>query len=320
MKQFATGLVVGKFAPLHRGHQRLIDAAVAACDRVVVMTWSNPEIVGMPVDVRVGWLRTLYPDAHVIGFEAVEAPSNDAPAADHHAFVRARLPFPVDAVFSAENYGPPFARSLAAEHVALDRSDDVVSGTLLRGDVHQNRHMLAPHVYAHFVRKVVLMGAESSGKSTLGKALARHFDTVYVEEYGRTLWEERGGDVSLAEYVDIAQGHLELEEQAMLRANRFVFVDTNAITTQQYAFFFHGDCPPRVRQLADACARRYDHVFVCAPDFAFDQDGTRVHPQVQQYMDGAIRNDLTIRGIPYTVVGGSVEARVEQIAAHLLSA
>ena len=45
----------------------------------------------------------------------------------------------------------------------------------------------------------------------------------------------------------------------------------------------------------------------------FHQDGTRVHPQVQQYMDGAIRNDLTIRRIPYTVVGGSVEARVTQV-------
>ncbi len=318
MKRFATGLVVGKFAPLHRGHQRLIDAALAACDRVVVMTWSNPEMVGMQVDVRVGWLRTIYPDAHVIGFAASDTPPNNAPPTDHYAFVHAHLPFSIDAVFSAEAYGPPFAASLGAEHVALDRSGDHVSGTLLRDDVHRGRDMLDRRVYAHFVEKVVLMGAESSGKSTLAQALAQHFGTVYVEEYGRTLWEARGGEVSLAEYVDIAEGHIALEERALLQADRFAFIDTNAITTQQYAFFFHGECPPRVHLLANACVDRYDHVFVCAPDFPFHQDGTRVHPQVQQYMDGAIRNDLTIRGIRYTVVTGSVQARIEQVTEQLL--
>ena len=52
---------------------------------------------------------------------------------------------------------------------------------------------------------------------------------------------------------------------------------------------------------------------MCAPDIPFDQDGTRVHPQVQRYQDGAIRNDLTLRGIPYTVVGGTVAERVVQV-------
>ena len=92
-----------------------------------------------------------------------------------------------------------------------------------------------------------------------------------------------------------------------------MFVDTNAITTQEYAFFFFGECPPEVQAYADRCRQRYAHTFVCATDLPFDQDGTRVHPQVQQYMDGAIRNDLTIRGIPYTVVSGTLEERVAQV-------
>lgn len=49
---------------------------------------------------------------------------------------------------------------------------------------------------------------------------------------------------------------------------------------------------------------------MCAPDFPFEQDGTRVAPEVQRYMDGAIRNDLTVRGIPYAVLEGPVEARI----------
>ncbi len=163
------------------------------------------------------------------------------------------------------------------------------------------------------------MGAESSGKSTLAQALAERLGTASAEEYGRTLWEERGGDVPLADYVLIAERHRDIEDAAILRARRFLFCDTNAITTQQYAFFFHGACPPRVQALAAECRDRYAHTVVCAPDIPFDQDGTRVHPQVQQYMDGAIRNDLTIRGIPYTVVGGTLEARVAAVC-DLLSA
>ncbi|MGB3543162.1 AAA family ATPase, partial [Rubrivirga sp.] len=82
---------------------------------------------------------------------------------------------------------------------------------------------------------------------------------------------------------------------------------------QQYAFFFFGECPAEVQTYADRCRERYAWTFVCAPDIPFDQDGTRVHPQVQQYQDGAIRNDLTIRGIPFTVLEGGVAERVAAV-------
>lgn len=315
MTRFRTGLVVGKFAPLHRGHQRLIEAAHAACEHVILMVWSTPDFSTMPTPVRAQWLRTLYPDATVIA--PPDGPPNDAPDAVHHAFVRTHLPGPVEAVFTAEAYGPAFANALGAEHVALERPQDGPSGTALRADIHAHRDAMDPRVYAHFVEKVVFLGAESTGKSTLAMALAERLGTAYAEEYGRTLWEERDGDVPLADYVLIAERHLALEEAALRKAHRFLFVDTNAITTQEYAFFFHGACPERVQELAARCTTRYAHTFVCAPDFGLVQDGYRVEQAVQQYMDGAIRNDLTIRGIPYTVVTGSVEERIAQVCAVL---
>ncbi|GAB5536356.1 MAG: hypothetical protein Rubg2KO_26050 [Rubricoccaceae bacterium] len=315
MSQFARGLVVGTFAPLHRGHQLVIDTARAACDHVTVMTWANPEPTTMPVAVRERWIRTLYSDVEVLAFGPDAVPHDDAPDAEQRAFTRSKLPAPVDAVFTSESYGPGLAEVLGCEHIAVDpdRQRVPTSGTAIRADVHANRHQLDPRVYAHFVERVVAYGAESSGKSTLMKALADAYKTEYVEEYGRTLWEARGGDLPLEDYVEIVEGHRQLEETALLKANRYLFVDTNAITTQQYAFFFHGACPPRVIELADACRDRYDVSLVCAPDIPFEQDGTRVHPQVQQYQDGAIRNDLTLRGIPYTVVSGPLDARVAQV-------
>ncbi|OZC04004.1 AAA family ATPase [Rubricoccus marinus] len=321
MKRFASGLVVGKFAPLHRGHQRLIEAAQEACGRVVVMLWSEPDFPDMPTDVRAGWVQALYPGVTVLPFASGAAPvppPNAAPGEVHRAFVREHLPFPVDAVFTGgEAYGEPLAETLGAEHVVVDRRIEGLSGTAARVDPLSPEAELHPLVRGHFVQKVAFLGAESTGKSTLAQALAEATGEPYVEEVGRTLWVEADGDLPLAEYETICREHVALEDQAVQRARRFVFVDTNAITTQEYAFFFFGTCPPEVQAYAARCRERYAHTFVCAADIPFDQDGTRVHPQVQQYMDGAIRNDLTIRGIPYTVVGGPLAARVAQVRAAL---
>ena len=102
----------------------------------------------------------------------------------------------------------------------------------------------------------MFLGAESSGKSTLARALAKRFATEYVEEVGRTLWVEANGELPLDQYERICTEHVALEDAAARRAHRYVFVDTNAITTQQYAFFFFGECPSAVRFYADLCKAR----------------------------------------------------------------
>lgn len=127
---YATGLVVGRFAPLHRGHERLISAALAACERVIVMTWSTPDVPGMPLAVRAAWLRERFPAADVRALDG--GPPDDAPGPVHWAFVQASLAGQaVDAVFTGgEAYGDPFAASLGAAHVVVDRTADGLSAGL----------------------------------------------------------------------------------------------------------------------------------------------------------------------------------------------
>src|SRR5688500_16858626 len=119
-RRFRSGLVVGKFAPLHRGHEHLIERARESCERVLIMVWSNPDFAHMPSALRAGWLRTLHPDVEVLAYAADSTPRNEAPAEAHHAFVRAHLPFPIEAVFTGESYGPAFARALGAEHIFVE--------------------------------------------------------------------------------------------------------------------------------------------------------------------------------------------------------
>ena len=173
--------------------------------------------------------------------------------------------------------------------------------------------MSSPHRPESEPERVVFLGAESTGKTTLAIALAERTGEPWVEEVGRRLWVQAGGDLPLSEYVTICKEHTALEDYLVHKAKRFLFVDTNATTTQQYAFYFFGECPDEVQGYAARCKQRYAHTFLCAPDFPFEQDGHRVNPEVQRYMDGAIRNDLTLREIPFTVLCGPLEKRVRTV-------
>jgi len=172
-------------------------------------------------------------------------------------------------------------------------------------------------VYAHFVEKVVIMGAESTGKSTLTERMAAEFDTTFVREYGRDHYAERDGVLDLDDYVTIAHHHRELEDAAAMTANRYLFVDTNAITTMFFSHYYNRGSLPELRQLADACIDRYSHVFVCDDDIPFEQDGWRDNEVWRGRMQGMVLHDLDVRGISYDVVSGGLDARVEQVKAVL---
>ena len=106
-----------------------------------------------------------------------------------------------------------------------------ISGTAVRSDPHRWRQYLDPRIYRHFVERVVFLGAESTGKSTLAERMAVEYKTVWVPEYGRELFEREGGTLELHHLEEIARVQHEREEVALLKANRYLFCDTNARTS-----------------------------------------------------------------------------------------
>ena len=142
---------------------------------VSVLVWSNPDFDEMPNAIRAAWVRELYPALNVV--VADDGPANESPGPVHWAYVSdllARLRLTPDVVVSSEGYGRPFAEHLGAEHVAADpdRRGVPTSGTAIRADVHADRRDLDTRVYRHFVERVVFLGAESTGKSTLAARMA----------------------------------------------------------------------------------------------------------------------------------------------------
>ncbi len=314
------GLVVGKFAPLHKGHQFLLETALNECEAVTVLVYSQPDFPAMPSEVRASWLRIRYPRLEV--FVPENPPPNDASDLEQREFVKGWLlarGIAVDAVFTSETYGEGFAAHLGVTHrlVDLERGRFSVSGTQIRADVHGLRDQLEPLVYSHFVQKVVFLGAESTGKSTLTQRMALEYDTAFVPEVGREVWEQKAGQLELSDYVEIAHRHRALEDAALLESKRFLFVDTNAITTMFLGYAYEGDGLPELTQLARAAETRYQHVFLCDTDFAFVQDGWRDNAFWRERAQGLIKYDLAVRGVAYTLVSGDLETRVMQVKAAL---
>lgn len=317
---FSNALVVGKFAPFHKGHQFLINTAISESMHVTVLVYSNPDFSECPQQIRANWIRSLYPNVSVL--EPASMPLDVADGHTHRVFVSNFLStagIHVDAVYTSEDYGDEFARHLGVTHRMVDRmrSKFGVSGTNIRLDVHRNRDFMDPFVYRHFVEMIVLLGAESTGKSSLAVSLAEALGTGCVAEYGREYYERKGRVLTLHDYVEIALEHRNIEDRAALCANRYLVVDTNAITTLFYSYYYNGSALPELHGLADDCAQRYRYVYVCADDIPFEQDGSRDSEELRSKSHRMVMMDLTNRGCPWKLLTGSVEQRVAAVIANL---
>lgn len=336
-KPFRRGLVVGKFCPLHLGHESVIRCAIEKCVEVLVLSYSNPEFPGCEPERRRQWLSTRFPGVRSLVLDnssGLEIPPNDAPETVHRRFTgyicREHLGGTVDAVFTSEGYGDGFAAELteyfreaapshaAVAHVLVDaeRKRWPVSGTLLRSDIHAHRDLIAPEVYASFVRRVALLGGESSGKTVLAEALANEFGTVWVPEYGRELWEAKGGKLTPEDLPSISRTQIERESAALLSAKENLFCDTSPLTTLFYSLDLFGDAGPAL--VADA-ERHYDHLVLCAPDFPFFQDGTRRDAAFRQRQHDWYLAELKQRGLRFHLATGPLEERVRSVSEYLRS-
>jgi NadR type nicotinamide-nucleotide adenylyltransferase len=316
----STGLVLGKFAPLHRGHQRLIETALAENDRVLVMIYHAPDVTEIPLPVRAGWIRALYPQIEVI--EAWDGPLQVSNAPDirrqHETYILARLGGRrVDAFYSSEFYGEHVSRALGASDRRIDpeRTRVPISGTAIRAAPYQQREFLDPLVYRDLITRVVFLGAPSTGKSTLAEALAARHNTCWMPEYGREYWEanQHQRRLSPAQLVEIAEGHRQREDRLAEQANRFLFVDTDASTTRHFAHDYHGHALPRLDQLASECAQRYALCFLCEDDIPYADTWDRSGPANRRQMQAQVKTDLALRKRPYLALRGSLEQRMAQV-------
>lgn len=334
MTSFRTGLIVGKFCPLHKGHQFLIETAEKSCERLVIISYAKPEYTGCEVEKRRAWLEALYPKAirlvvddrwmlknsSTSSFETV--PHDDADEETHRHFTawlcHTVLGETVDAIFTSEDYGHGFARAVSkyqsspAKQICVDKARDRVpiSGTEIRENPGQFRDYLSDIVFRSFIKKAVFLGGESTGKSSLAKTLASRLGTQFASEYGRELWEEKEGQLDFKDMLHIAQTQVKREAELSLTSKNWLFCDTSPLTTLFYSDALFNEVDPALVDLSKAA---YDLTFLCAPDFEFVQDGTRQNAEFREQQHQWHLNILAERNIDFVELTGSPDERANNI-------
>ncbi|MDU5946709.1 MAG: AAA family ATPase, partial [Paenibacillus macerans] len=257
------GLTLGKFAPLHKGHQFMIETALQEVDELIVVIYET-DVTPIPLHIRAGWIRKLYPAVRVI--EAWDGPDGYSNDREHEIREEQYILGLLDGeqvthFYSSEFYGEHMSLALGAVDRRVDeaRKEVPISATMIRSDPYKYREFISDIVYRDLITKVVFVGAMSTGKSTITEALAARHGTTFASEYGRDYWTEHQVNrrIGLEAFDEIALGHIEREEQALLRANRYLFVDTNAITTYMFALDYHGRAPELLTRIALENAQRY---------------------------------------------------------------
>lgn len=329
-----SGLFFGKFAPLHTGHiYAILNAATQVEELYVVLCWDEkfqstltPELQKvMTLRNRLMWLKDSFKHMKNIKITYVnETPIPAYPVGcdDFTKLVRNKLitefhqPY-VDMVFSSEtDYNDYFSQYWPdSEHVLIDPPREFVniSATRIRSNPYQHWDLLAPASHKHFVKKVCIIGVESTGKSTLTINLANHFSTQYVEEVGRTIceneyhWSE--AMMNIEDYVYVAMEHKVKEHKMAATANKVLFSDTNNLIT-----LFSAECSghtssPLLSQMA--FAEDYDLVIMLDIDVPWVYDPLRLNntAELREKTFNHLKFLCKAHGVEYTTVSGDFNTR-----------
>ncbi len=339
------GLVVGKFYPPHEGHHLLINTAAACSDRVTVLVLSH-EVESIPHRDRLAWLREIHAHQGNVTFVGViddhPVDFSDCALWDiHEAVFRAGVAAvtgeAVTAVFSSEEYGPELARRFGAIAVPVDddRGLAPVSGTAVRADpiAHWNRMM--PPVRAWFARRVVVLGAESTGTTTMSHALVdalrarggAHGRTQWVPEHCRTmalakLAQDRATAVLAGvappemaeliwdseEFVVMAETQNALEDEAARSGGPVLVCDTDAFSVSIWHERYMGVSSAAV----DLLTRHHPlYLLTHDHDVPFEQDGFRDGELIRPWMTSRFEEALRQSGRRVLVLEGSFETRLD---------
>lgn len=170
------------------------------------------------------------------------------------------------------------------------------------------RPSLPPDRDSDALVRVVLTGAESTGKTTLAARLAAHYATAWVPEYVRGFVERKGAAPEASDVEAIARGVLEAEAAARDAAGEVLFLDTDLLSTALYADHFYGAAPPWIE--AALAARPADLYLLLADDIPWQPDpGQRDSPAVRTSVQRRIEAELHRRALPFARIEGTRDAR-----------
>ena len=310
--------VFGKFLPFHKGHEAMIRFALTKCDFLTVLICCSDK-EGIPASTRQKWLKQTFEkedniEIRCLSYQESELPNTSESSMDVSRIWSKKFKqlFPDYALLvSSEAYGAYVASFMNIGYIDFDieRKLFPVSASAVRKDLFTNWHFLPESVKSDFAIKVVLLGTESTGKTSLTKRLSAYFACSCVMEAGRDLVADSKSfafeDLSL-----VAAEHARRINQAVLGAHPLLIIDTDIHITMSYARFVFGRELEVEKAVYDSnSAELYLYL---NNDVDFEQDGTRLSEVDRNLLDLSHREVLREHGIDIVDIKGDWEQRFEK--------
>jgi len=303
-------VTVGKFKPLHRGHELMVSMAAAEMDEVTVIVSDIPDDEYfncfdpesgekyMPLSFRYKMVKMAfreYPNVRVVKHEDIygaaarydeHGTAVDEQFWDYWTTVFKMLAPDTTHFVSSDRYGQEAAGRMDMQWFPVDPDRELVdiSATRIRENPIANWRYINKYFRQSFGKRVLVIGPESTGKTTLTKDLGQALNSPVAPEYGRFLSEAKENDLDEDDFNDIVKRHHEMEMFAMRTSETGVAIsDTDLLTTYLFTDIY-------LERPVDSIRRKhspnwYDLVVILPPRIPWVDDGTRVLPDETKRKD-----------------------------------
>ena len=168
------------------------------------------------------------------------------------------------------------------------------------------------------LNKIVIIGPESTGKSTLCEQLASHYKTTWVKEYAREYLLKNGTDYTFDNLLEIAKGQVHLEETTIVSIQHStfniqpVFIDTDMYVMKVWCEYVFGKCHHWI--LNRIVERPYDLYLLCNIDMPWVKDELREYPDLEsrKKLYGYYKDIMVNQKVPWVDISGNYKERLQK--------
>ena len=160
-------------------------------------------------------------------------------------------------------------------------------------------------------RRIVILGPESTGKSTLCEQLSAHYNTSWVPEYAREYLTRHGANYTYEDLLIIARRQLALEDE-IVSATRsgLVFIDTDMYVMKIWCEFVFGRCHQWI--LDRIAERKYSLYLLCNVDLPWTPDELREYPDIESRKNlfQIYKDNMINQHVPWKIISGDYDNRL----------
>lgn len=316
---YNVGMYGGSFDPIHMGHVNTIIRAASICKELHIILSYSKTRDNINYKQRHQWLVQLTKDIENIVIHNIEDKADSKSEynwEDGANNIKDAIGKHIDAVFCGDDYkGKNIFEQLYPDStiVYTERNIIPISSTQIRTNPMTYWNYIPNIVKPYYTKKILIIGGESTGKSTLTRNLALAFNTNYVEEVGREVSSRaKSEDLMLdTDFYEIIIRHKALEYEKMQSANKVLFIDTDCLTTLFYSKFLctNKSITGNYDMLASSMANfnQYEVILFLDTDVEFVQDGTRNDSIAadRELYSNRLKREFDSRGIKYEVIKGN---------------